>query len=178
MNFLDIFLVLFLIIGLIKGYRNGFFVELASLVSVLLGIYIAIKFSYLTKYYLEQHVSWNPKTIQVMAFALTFILVILAVSMLAKAFTAIANFASLGILNNLLGAFLGFLRAILVLSVLLNLFQKINFDATFLSEKTKNESVLYEPVQEISKTIYPAIATWFDAFRSKGFEFENSEKRH
>jgi len=43
MNMLDFFIGVFLIIGLVKGFRNGFFVELASLVSILLGIFIAIK---------------------------------------------------------------------------------------------------------------------------------------
>ncbi len=178
MGFLDIFLGVFLAVGLFKGFRNGFFVELASLVSVLLGIYVAIKCSYLTKAYLEQHVGWNPKTIQVTAFALTFILVIIAVSTLAKAFTSLANFASLGLLNNLLGALFGILRTILVLSILLNLFQKINFDDAFLSEKTKEKSMLYHPIEAISKSIYPAISAWFEAFKSKEFEFEHSKKNH
>ena len=178
MGFLDIFLAVFLALGLVKGFRNGFFVELASLVSVLLGIYVAIKFSYLTQSYLKEHFSSNPKTIQVLAFGLTFILVIIAVSLLAKVFTSIVNFASLGLLNNILGAFLGLLRTVLVMSILLNLFQKINFDGAFLSEKTKGESVLYEPVQEVSRNIYPSISRWFEAFKSSKFEFENAEKAH
>lgn len=176
MSFLDIFLGLFLILGLFRGLRNGFFVELASLVSILLGIFIAIKFSYLTKFYIEQHVSGNSKTIQVAAFALTFILVIVVVSALAKVFTSIANFASLGFINNLAGGLFGILRTILVWSVLLNLFQKINYDEAFLSEKTKQKSMLYVPIQEVSKTIYPSIEQWFEAFKSKDFKFENSEK--
>jgi membrane protein required for colicin V production len=45
---LDIILCVFCY-GLVKGVKNGFFVELASLVSMLVGIFIAIKFSYLMK---------------------------------------------------------------------------------------------------------------------------------
>src|ERR1700712_1879607 len=107
MNYLDIVLAIFLVSGLINGVKNGFFVELASLVSVLLGIYIAIKCSYLMKAYLEHHVSWNPKTIQFAFFAFTFLLVIVAVSLLAKFLTGVANFASLGIFNKLLGGIFG-----------------------------------------------------------------------
>lgn len=176
MTLLDIFIVIGLCSGMITGFRRGFFVELASLISILLGIFIAIKFSYLTKAYLENHGTWNPKTIQVAAFALTFILVIVGVSMLAKIFTSIANFAFLGIANSILGALLGLFRSVLVLSILLNLFQKLNHDDTFLSKETQEKSTLYQPVQEIAKTIYPSISEWFDAFKSKGFQFENDPK--
>jgi len=132
MNLLDAFVAIWLCLGLIKGYRNGFFVELASLISIMLGIYVAIRFSFITKSYLEKEVSCDSKTLQVAAFALTFIIVIIVVSCLAKAFTSIANFASLGFLNNFLGAFIGLLRTILVVSILLNLFQKINFESGFI----------------------------------------------
>jgi len=177
MTILDFFIGLFLIIGLVKGFRNGFFVELASLVSILIGILIAIKFSYLTKSYLEQHGSWNPKTIQVVAFALTFILVVVGVSILARVFTSIANFAFLGFANSIFGAVIGLLRAVLVMSILLNLFQKLNVNHALISKETKEKSMLFLPVQEVSKKIYPSISEWFEVFKSKEFEFENEKKK-
>lgn len=176
MNYLDIVLGIFLVTGLISGIKNGFFVELASLVSILLGIYLAIKFSYVTKAYLETHQSWSPKTIQVAAFAITFLLVVIGVSLLAKFFTGLANFASLGIFNKLLGGIFGMLKTVLIVSVALNLLQKINFDHTFVDAETMEESQLYHPIEEVSKAIYPAIADWFTAFKAKGFELENPRK--
>ena len=65
MELIDIILAVVLILGVIKGFRNGFFFELASLISILLGIYLAIRFSFVTKSYLEKEVSWDAKTIQV-----------------------------------------------------------------------------------------------------------------
>ena len=173
MNLLDIFICVFLSLGLIKGFRNGFFVELASLVSILLGIFIAIKFSYLTKSWLENHGTWNPKTVQVVAFGLTFVLVIVGVSMLAKVFTSIANLAFLGIVNSIFGALVGLLRSVLVLSILLNLFHKLNTHHQMISWETREQSTLYQPVQQISKRIYPSISEWFTAFQSKDFKLEN-----
>lgn len=175
MNLLDGFIVFFLVLGLIQGFRRGFFVELASLVSILLGIFIAIKFSYLTKSWLEHHGNWNPNTVQVVAFALTFIMVIIGVSMLAKVFTSIANFAFLGWANSILGSVLALFRGILVLSILLNLFDKFDGDFTVISAEAKEKSTLYRPVQEVSREVYPAISQWFKNFQSEGFEFENQE---
>lgn len=177
MGFLDIFLGVLLVYGLIRGLWNGFFVELASLVSLLLGIFIAIKFSYLMKAYLENHVSWNPKTVQVFAFALTFILVVVSVSLLAKIFTKLADFAALGLFNKLLGGIFGVLKTILLLSVFLNLFEKINSDHTFADKETLDRSVFYHPVQKVSKFIYPSIEEWFTAFKSESFESGNSVQK-
>lgn len=173
MELIDIILAVFLVLGIIKGFRNGFFVELASLISIMLGIYLAIRFSFITKSFLEKEVTWDAKTIQVAAFALTFLIVIIVVSCLAKAFTTIANFASLGFINNFLGAFLGLLRTILVVSVLLNLLQKINFENRLVSKEMKEKSTLYLMVQEVSKNIYPAISGWFEVFQSEEFRLEN-----
>ena len=91
MSYLDIFLGGLLIYGFVRGFWNGFFIELASFVSLLLGIYVAIKFSYIMKSILVGHVSWNPKSIQIVAFILTFILVVIGISFLAKFLTKIAN---------------------------------------------------------------------------------------
>jgi membrane protein required for colicin V production len=177
MELIDIVLSVVLILGVFKGYRNGFFVELASLISIMLGIYLAIRFSFITKSYLEKEVAWNPKAIEVAAFAITFLIVIIVVSSLAKAFTSMANFASLGFVNNLLGAFLGLLRTVLVVSILLNLLQKVNFENCFLSKETKEKSTLYPLVQEVSKNIYPSISDWFEVFQTNEFSLENDRKK-
>jgi len=85
MGFIDIVLAALLVFGLIKGLRNGLFVELASLISLFVGIYVAIKFSYLVRDAVGSVVSWSPKTVQVTAFVLTLIVVVVAIHLLAKA---------------------------------------------------------------------------------------------
>lgn len=176
MNFMDVFLCIGLVFGIIGGYRKGFFVALASLVALLLGIYIAIKFSYLMKTYLESHGFSGSITVGVAAFALTFIAVVIGVSLLAKIFTKMADFTNLGWANNLLGAVFGLLKSILMLSILLNLLQKINFDHTFVTQKTIADSKLHAPVQKVSRMIYPTIEEWFTVFKSEAYEMKNPEE--
>ena len=115
MTFLDIALGVLLFYGFVKGIWNGFFLELASFVSLIIGVFLAIKFSYVMQSILSGHVDWNPKTVQIVAFTLTFILVVVGISVLAKAFTQIANFAGLGIFNKLFGGVFGLLKMILIL---------------------------------------------------------------
>ena len=161
MTFLDLFLGGILAYGGIRGLWKGLFVEMASFVSLLIGIYIAMKFSYLMRSIIEGHVSWNPKTIEITAFALTFIGVVTGIFLLAKLFTTIADFASLGIINRLAGGLFGLLKMTLILSILLSLFLKINYNEMLLSREKQEQSLFFNPVQKVASFIFPMIKEWF-----------------
>ena len=166
MSFFDILLAAILLYGFIQGFRQGLFTSFASLISLIVGIILAIKFSHLIRSVLENHVSWNPKHIEVVAFGLTFILVVVGIILLAKLFTGIANFAQMGWLNTIAGGAFGILKMVLILSILLNLFQKINIDNYFLSQETMDESLFYNPIQDTSKMIFPSIKEWYEDFKA------------
>jgi membrane protein required for colicin V production len=161
MSFLDILLGGLLGYGLYKGIRNGLFVEVASLISLLLGIYIAVKFSIFTAETLSGFVKWNPKTIQVTAFILTFLLIVIGISVLAKFLTGIADFAQLGWINKLGGGTFRVLKTILIVSIFLNLFEKINFNNTFAKKETLDNSLFYRPIQKTAGFLYPSIEKWY-----------------
>ena len=165
MSFFDIVLGALLLYALYKGIKNGLFVELASLISLILGIYVAIKFSYLIKNTLTDSVSWSAKYIEVAAFALTFIIVVVGIHLLAKFFTGIADFAYLGWLNKLGGAAFSVLKTILILSILFNIFQKMNINNFIVKQETLDKSMFYNPIQEVSKFIYPSLEKWYNDFR-------------
>jgi membrane protein required for colicin V production len=167
MSFLDIILGSLLAFGIYKGLRNGLFVELASFVSLLLGIYVAVKFSDFSSKTLSGFVHWNPKTIQVMAFLLSFILVIIGISFAAKILTKIASFAYLGWVNKLGGGFFRLLKTVLITSVVLNLFEKINFNNTFAKKETLNNSMFYYPIQKTASFVYPSIEKGYEELNKK-----------
>jgi len=162
MSFIDIIIGVLLVIGLIRGVKNGFFVELASLVSFILGIYIAIKFSYLVKNIIQSYFSWSPKTLQVTSFILTIILVVIAVHLLARIFTKIADFAFLGWLNKIAGAVFATLKTVLLLGVVLGLFQKVNINSTIISKETQESSLFFNPILKTSDFILPVLKNWFE----------------
>ena len=165
MGFLDMVLGALLLYALYKGIKNGLFVELASLISLILGIYVAIKFSYLIKNTLTDSVSWSAKYIEVVAFALTFIIVVVGIHLLAKFFTSIADFTYLGWLNKLGGGVFSILKTILILSIVFNIFQKININNFIVKQETLDKSIFYNPIQEVSKFIYPSLEKWYNDFR-------------
>ncbi|WP_313805447.1 CvpA family protein [Flavobacterium sp.] len=165
MGFIDIVLAALLVFALIKGLRNGLFVELASLLSFIVGIYVAIKFSYVAKSMLENAVSWSPKTVTVAAFVITLIIVVVGIHLLAKVFTGIADFAFLGWLNTLGGGVFAVIKTVLLLGIVLSLFQKVNFNDMLISKEKQENSLLFNPIMTTSEVLLPMVTTWFEELK-------------
>ncbi|MFD0761670.1 CvpA family protein [Lutibacter aestuarii] len=155
MNTFDIIITAFLLFGFIRGFFKGLFVEIASLVSLIAGIYGAIHFSYFVGNFLASKVSWEEKYITIVSFAITFGIIVLIIALLGKLFTKMADFASLGLLNKLLGGVFGALKLGLILSVILLVFSKLNNTIPFISNTQQEASILYEPVKNLAPTLFP-----------------------
>jgi len=157
MSVLDIILGALILFGLVRGFWKGLFVEVASLVALVAGVYGAIHFSGYAATFLQNKFNWEEKYVNIVAFAITFIVIILVISLAGKALTKLANFAALGILNKLLGGVFGALKIGLILSVILGVFSKMNETIPFLGEEDLKESVLYEPVKSLAPMVFPNI---------------------
>jgi membrane protein required for colicin V production len=155
MNTFDIIIAAILLFGFIRGLMKGFFVELASLVSLIAGVYGAIHFSYFVGNFLQDKVEWEERYISIIAFAITFVAIVIVISLLGKLFTKVADFASLGILNKMLGGAFGALKLGLIVSVLLIVFDKLNSTIPFVNKENTEDSILYEPVKNLAPMIFP-----------------------
>jgi len=157
MNVLDIALGALILFGLVRGLMKGFFVEIASIVALIVGINGAIYFSDFVAEFLESRVKWDEQYINISAFAITFIIIVIAIAMAGRALTKLADFASLGILNKILGGIFGALKVGLILSVVLIVFNKMNSTIPLVEEHEIKNSILYIPVKSIAPLIFPSI---------------------
>tara|TARA_B110000908_G_scaffold21716_1_gene24509 strand:+ start:278 stop:793 length:516 start_codon:yes stop_codon:yes gene_type:complete len=157
MNIFDIVIAALLIFGFVRGVMKGLFVEVASLVALIAGVYGAIHFSYFIGDFLKEYVSWSEEYVSLAAFAGTFIVIIIVIAFLGKILTKLADFASLGVINKILGGVFGALKIGLILSVVFIFFGKINDTIPFINKKTLEESILYKPVKKVAPTIFPSI---------------------
>lgn len=157
MVIIDIILGALILFGIIRGLMKGLFVEMASLGALIAGVYGAIHFSGFAASFLVQKVSWSERYINIVAFAITFVIIVLAIALAGKALTKLANFAALGILNKVLGAVFGGLKIGLILSVVLIVFDGLNNTIPFAKEEDLNKSVLYHPVKGLAPMIFPKI---------------------
>jgi len=157
MTVIDIVLGALLLFGLVRGLFKGLFVEVASLLALVLGVYGAIHFSNFAASFLESRVDWSEKYINIVAFAITFVVIILAIGLAGKALTKLADFAALGIINKILGGVFGALKIGLILSVVIIVFDRMNNTLPFLDKEDLEDSILYKPVKSLAPMIFPSI---------------------
>lgn len=157
MNTVDIILSLVLLYGLVRGFFRGLLAELASLVGIVAGIYGAVHFSHFLGEFLSEIVDWKVQYINLISFAITFILIVFLISLAGKMLTKIAAFAALGIVNKLLGGVFGLIKSAFVASVIIMFFKATNERIEIVEDKTLEESILYQPVASIAPIVLPSI---------------------
>ena len=157
MNIIDIILVVILLYGLVRGFFRGFFAELASLLGFIAGIYAAVYFSHILSDYLADKVSWNIQFVNLIAFAITFILIVFLISLAGKFITGLMNFAALGIINKLVGAGFGLIKLAFIISVVIMFFGETNEDIDIVEQDTIESSLIFPHVQAIAPILLPAI---------------------
>lgn len=157
MNTFDIIIASFLLFGFVRGIIKGLFVEVASLVALIAGVYGAIHFSYFISDWLKNSVTWDEKYISLTAFVVTFLGIIISIALLGKILTKIADFAALGILNKILGGLFGALKIGLILSIVFILFGKMNNTIQFVKQENLENSILYIHIKKIAPIVFPSI---------------------
>ncbi len=152
MNIIDIILGITLLIGLLRGLWKGFVSEVASLLAVVLGIYGAINFSFILGDYFSKNSDWDKQTVQVLAFTLTLLITMICVGLLGKIVTRFLEASALGLVNRIFGGIFGLLKWAVISGSVLLFFSRTHIP--LLSSEIKQESVLYQPVSEVSSLIY------------------------
>ena len=155
MSVIDIIIGALILYGVVKGLFKGFFVEVTSLLALLVGVYGAVHFSNYAAQILLNNFQWSEKTTNITAFAVTFVSIVIVISLAGKALTRLADFAALGLLNKVLGALFGGTKIALIISVLLLIFSTLNKTIPFASNDEIEASLLYTPVKSLAPMILP-----------------------
>lgn len=156
MNVLDIVLVILIVGATIKGFVNGFFVELASIVSLILGIWAGVEFSGLVQQWLSKYLNWSNDSMRLAAFILIFVFVVILVHLIATLTEKFVQAIALSIFSRIAGGIFGALKAAFILSILMIIISKIeNFTITIIPEKSKMESRFYGPIENMAPNILP-----------------------
>lgn len=151
MNWLDWLIIALLCLGAFKGFSRGFIVEVAALVALVLGIWAGIHFSDRV----VEMIGLAPKNAAV-AFVITFVVILVAVHLLAKLLTTMIDIAQLGLPNKLAGVLFGALRKLFTLSVVLNLLAGYSAEAQ-PSIAVREGSTLYAPSRAFAPLIVPVM---------------------
>jgi len=93
---------------------------------------------------------------QILAFVVIWIVVPLLFLLVAALLTKAMEAVSLGWLNRWLGAGLGALKFLLLVSLLICVVEFIDSDNTMIDRTMKEESVLYYPIESFAGIFFPA----------------------
>lgn len=157
MNYFDIIFVIPLLWGAYKGFTKGFVLEIASFLALGLGVWGGLKFSYLSAEYLSKLFNISEKLMPLISFSVVFIIIVIAVFLLAKVLQSVLKKAALGLVNRLLGLVFGILKFAFILSVILNLVNVFNKEVEFITPEKKEASLLYNPIEKLSQLLIPGI---------------------
>lgn len=157
MNFLDIIFSVFFVWFAYNGYKKGLIIEITSLAALILGIYISINFSFYASNFLTDNFKINPKYLSIISFIITFIVVVFLVYMVGKILEKFIDIILLGFLNKLAGSVFGIIKAAFILSVLIFIINYFDENRTVITNKSRNSSILYEPVSSFAPTIIPKL---------------------
>lgn len=157
MNLIDIFIGVILILGFYKGFKRGFVLELTALLGLILGIVGAFYLSQEHGLYIGQWLDWDDEYLRITTFLLSFLAILMVVSLIGKLITKLIDFVALSFINKLLGGFFGLLKFGLLLSILLLLFNVINEQIEMISDETLAQSYSYPLLNALSDIIWPKL---------------------
>jgi membrane protein required for colicin V production len=165
MSFIDIILIAVFIFAGFRGYQKGFISQLASLVGLLLGIWGAIKFADLTAELLTEHLHITTEYLHLIAFAITFGVIAIAVYFLGNIVEGLFELAFLGFANSILGVVFGVLKTAFILSVILVIMEKSSPKYNVLPKDIAKKSLFYHPIARLAPSIFPDLN--FDELKTK-----------
>lgn len=157
MNFIDILFLIPIGYTVYKGFKNGFIIEICTLLALLVGIYAGIHFSDGTANLLKSNWNLHSEYLPVISFTLTFLIVGAIVFFGGKMLEKVIDVAHLTPLNKFLGVLFALIKILYLLSVFVVLLESYDEKGDFIPETTKEESLLYEPVKNISLKTIPRI---------------------
>ncbi len=166
MSVLDIIIGIIILFAFYKGAKQGLFVTLASLIGLVLGVIGAVYFSDYAADYIGDKVSWSEQIVNLVAFAVTFLVIVLVVGLAGKTLTKVADFAALGLVNKILGGVFNGLKYAFIISVIFMFINASSFASGFIiSEEKKEASILYEPVAALAPLVMPHILEKVDELK-------------
>ncbi len=153
MNYIDIILILYLVWGFYTGFKKGVIYMLVSFVSIIIALYAAVHFSYLSTKLLANWLNKNPQDLKILSYIVTFLGVFLLMHLIGKILDQLIKAVALGFINRILGGVLSVGIKVIILSLLIWIFDQANQIMPLVSLKYIDESVMYKPIRDLSPVI-------------------------
>jgi membrane protein required for colicin V production len=155
MNYIDIIILLPLLWAAFRGFTKGFIIAAASLLALILGIYGGIHFSGYAANLLAPHFEADFKHLRVVSFLATFVVIVIAVHMVAWLTDKLVSAVALGFVNRILGILFNTVKMAFIISVLIGMLNYFDPNSSILDAADKEASITYKPVEALAPALFP-----------------------
>ncbi len=153
----DLFLLVVFLIGAYSGYKEGFLMELFSILAIVLGVFGGFKLMGWAMIYLQEHFHADKATLPYIAFIIVFIVIVIAVTLIGRMFKHSIDKTFLGSIDRLMGACLGIFKAAFMISIIIWIADSLKFT---LPEDWTAGSWLYP----FTASLAPVVSSWIGGF--------------
>lgn len=153
MNYLDIIIAIIFFLFGFKGLRKGLIIEVVTLLAFGVGICGAMHFSDFTAEHLVEVIEVDAKYLNIIAFVLTFILLVIVVNLIGRAISKLVESMNLGFWDRLGGFLFGVAKGVLLCSLLVLVLNNLQLTG-LVKEDVKKESKLYPYVEQTVPYLY------------------------
>jgi membrane protein required for colicin V production len=153
----DIAILIITLIGAWQGYKDGFLMGLVTMLALVLGLFIAFKFTGEGMEFLQEEFHADKETLPYVTFFLIFVGVVILVTWLGKAMRKSIDKTFLGRVDEICGSLLGAFKMLFMISVALWIADSFKHS---LSNDWTEGSIIYPFTAHLA----PGLARWVAQF--------------
>lgn len=175
MNYLDIIIGIILLLFALAGLKNGIIREAFALVAFIGGVYGAVKLSDYVGGKLSTLINVSQEWMSVISFIIVFILLALAINLIGKGVSKLAESLSLGFFDKIGGFMFGVAKGLLIVGVVIIVLDFFGIKDV-INKETREKSVLYTTSENIAEWITDNKDNFIKEFEDKVDDAEEEIK--
>ncbi|HOZ29909.1 MAG TPA: CvpA family protein [Bacteroidales bacterium] len=151
----DILIAVILLIFAYKGFKNGLIKELGSLIALIAGIFIAIRFSDLVGSLITKNSGFSSEYMPVISFTIIFLAVVILILVFSKILDRFVKVIKLQWLNKTAGVVFSILKTIIIIGGLLFSLSRFNERMNMFDPTSLQNTICYKPCVAVFEFIFP-----------------------
>ena len=153
MSYLDLFFGIAIAWGAYSGFSKGLIKELASILGVIIGVFLAKNYYPYLDIKLKPIFESEAGFISILSAILIFLLTIMVFIIIAKFLTKFLKIIALGLLNRIIGSVFGIFKTVMLLCILVFIFSNINNVTGIIKAEKLSQSFFYSKIEKINSFI-------------------------
>ena len=165
MTVIDIIILVLLALAVFKGIKDGLMRQLGGIVGLILGIFLAGRFSAMLSGWLHRVApTLSENVVKVLSFIVIIVVVCLCVVLLSRLLEKVIKITTLGWINRLLGVLLSVSAVVLLIGVVISVIEYVNTTwFALISPEQMAKSKGVQIISSITDALFPYLKQLFNS---------------